>query len=290
MCTNHLYRSGYVFVDSTYVYSICKQMFCKQIICRYVCKSCAVHMHICMCYCIAHASKDSLHTKVNVDTWNLWMLLHTSESVAAECSAVGLQVPTAAKLADYERKYSEWVRFQAEEVTQDYGGTPAVANPSVPCCTPWDLEIGSWFKGDDGLKRAIQSSEWTCLWFHKAGFTRRRSTQQSLLQPCVDASSEHCRVIRVDTFESSIDQSRYPFRVHECTVFLPRLGFHRRRKVFEWWFSVIIFLSETALLLLELVIRGFLVLTKEKMIISCVYGRCTAQGHAYLFCKVAGSN
>jgi len=62
------------------------------------------------------------------------MLLHTSESAATERSAVELQVPTSAKSVDYQRKYSEWVHFQAEEVTQDYGGTPAVANPSVPCC------------------------------------------------------------------------------------------------------------------------------------------------------------
>lgn len=42
-------------------------------------------------------------------------------------------VPASAK-EDYARKYSEWDRFLGEEMTEEYGDTPAAANPSVPCC------------------------------------------------------------------------------------------------------------------------------------------------------------
>lgn len=94
-------------------------------------------------------------------------------------------------MADYKRKYNEWVRFQAEEVTQDYGGTPAVANPSVPCC---------WFNGLTSRMAGVEQSKSVSGLTYGSGFTRWRFIRQSLLQPC--GSTHHQSIVRwyrVDT-------------------------------------------------------------------------------------------
>lgn len=153
---------------------------CRQIMC---CNFAYLHMIL--------NSTCTQRLRWTLTFWHFWMLLHTSENAATECSAVGLQVPTAAKMADYKRKYNEWVRFQAEEVTQDYGGTPAVANPSVPCC---------WFNGLTSRMAGVEQSKSVSGLTYGSGFTRWRFIRQSLLQPC--GSTHHQSIVRwyrVDT-------------------------------------------------------------------------------------------